>query len=361
MRLPLSRFTTTKNRKVTTTKPLHILYIGNRLSVHGSTPTNIETLGPRLEQEGYKVYYASSKLNTVSRFTDMLLHIIQHARQANVVLIDTYSTSAFYFAWASALMCKALRLPYIPILHGGNLPDRIDNSPVLTRQLLGNSYTNIVISGYLQHCLDKKGFKNQLIPNNIDLSEYPFLHRAHVAPKLLWVRAFHKTYNPQLAIKVLHALLRQYPGAMLTMVGPEKDGSMAQCKALAQQLGVSDQVRFTGRLDKKEWIALSQSCDIFINTTNFDNLPVSLIEAMALGFPVVTTNVGGIPFLIDDDMNGILVMPDDPVAMVAAITGLLEDNNKAASVSLAARKKVEMFDWQTIKKKWHALFSSMSN
>lgn len=344
-----------------TPSPINILYVGNRLSGHGSTPTNIDTLGPQLEQEGYNLYYTSDKLNRFRRFTDMLSSIFRHAKQAKIVLIDTYSTDAFYFAWASSLLCRALHVPYIPILHGGNLPQRISGSPILSRQLFGKSYTNIVISGYLKQCLDKGGFKSLLIPNNIDLSAYPFLHRTHLAPNLLWVRAFHKTYNPTMAIDVLALVLLHYPNARLTMVGPEKDGSMAECKQLAEKHGITNNIKFTGRLSKEDWISLAAHHDIFINTTSFDNLPVSLIEAMALGFPVVSTNVGGIPFLVEDKIEGILTSPGDVHEMSATILALLNDQEKAGSISLAARQKAEQFDWLFIRQKWNALFSALAN
>ena len=103
------------------------------------------------------------------------------------------------------------------------------------------------------------------------------------------------------------------------MVGPDKDGSLSVVKQKATDLDVLDSIYFTGRLSKKEWI--SKSCDFsfFINTTNADNTPVSVMEAMALGFPVITTNVGGIPYLFINGVEGIQVPANDANAMADAI------------------------------------------
>lgn len=337
-----------------------IVYIGNMLSGTGSTPTYIEILTPKLEEEGYTVHAASPKANFFLRFADML-NCIAKNKDANMVLIDTYSTKAFYFAWASALLSKRLGIKYVPILHGGNLPQRFAGSPGMCKQLFGNSYTNVAVSPYLQKTLQQYNYKNELIPNYIDIAQYPFKKREKIAPKLLWVRAFHKTYNPGMAVQVLAALCNGYPGATLTMVGPEKDGSMEQCKKLAATLKLDDKISFTGKLSKKEWIALSAEHDVFINTADFDNTPVSLLEGMTLGLPVVSTNVGGIPFLITDKLNGLLVEKGNAREMSQAIIHLVNNSNNAIMLARNAREKIMSYDWDIVKEQWNTLLQGSVN
>ena len=96
---------------------------------------------------------------------------------------------------------------------------------------------------------------------------------------------------------------------------------------------------------------------VFINTTNFDNTPVSVIEAMALGIPVVSTNVGGLPFLIDNGTDGLLVQPRDANAMVEAIIKLKNDTDLMTELVNNARYKVEDFAWNAVKPRWEALLS----
>ena len=341
-------------------KQLHILYIGNKLAEHGRTPTSIDTLGPLLEQEGHTVYYASNKLKQSARLQHMLLSIWKYRKQVDLVLIDTYSTTAFNYAWMAATVCRWLGIQYVPILHGGNLPARFQSSPGKCKAVFGNSAINIAVSPYLLHYLEQAEYKGTVIENSIALENYSFRHRAQVRPQLLWVRSFHETYNPQLAVHLVHQLKQQYPDVQLTMVGPEVDGSMEKCKQLAEDLGVELHITFTGKLSKDKWTSLAQSKDIFINTTNYDNLPVSVLEAMALGLPVVSTNVGGIPYIITDKQNGLLVHADDVVDMAAAVTQLLSDNSMAAAISKNAREYAEQYDWNIIKNKWHNLLQSIA-
>ncbi len=158
-----------------------------------------------------------------------------------------------------------------------------------------------------------------------------------------------------MAIRVLAMLSQTCPDARLTMVGPEKDGSLAECQKLVVELGVQDRVTFTGKLSKQEWIDLSKDHDIFLNTTRFDNLPVSLIEAMALGLPIISANVGGIPFLISDGENGLLVADGDVIKMHACIVRLLTDPALRAGITVNGRMHAEQFDWGNIRHKWFSI------
>jgi hypothetical protein len=106
-----------------------ILYIGNKLSAHGNNLSYIETLGPLLEDSGYVLSYASDHSNKAFRFADMLISVFNQSRKVDVVIIDTYSTLNYWYAIAVAKLCVVFGIPFIPILHGGNLPHRINTSP----------------------------------------------------------------------------------------------------------------------------------------------------------------------------------------------------------------------------------------
>jgi glycosyltransferase involved in cell wall biosynthesis len=329
-----------------------ILYIGNKLSKHGFTPTNIETLGAFFEKEGYQMFYASDKKNQVLRFLDMGYSVIKHQKKVDYVLIDTYSTTSFWYVLMVSQLCRIFKLRYIPILHGGNLPHRLDNSPKLSKLIFNHSFKNVAPSGYLLDAFQKRHFPNLVfIPNTIDLMDYPYgITQDTTIPKLLWVRSFAALYNPKMAVDVLKSLQKQYPTAELCMVGPNKDGSLEITRAYAKRQNVV--VTFTGRLSKTEWVTLSEKYNVFINTTNFDNTPVSVIEAMCLGLPVVTTNVGGIPFLLQHQKTALLVDADATTQMTEAIITLTQNPNLRNTLVENARTYAQSFDWQQVKQKW---------
>lgn len=338
-----------------------ILYIGNMLLPHGGSESVIETLTPRLA-EYFDIKAFSSKKNKVFRLIEMLGATIFFSRKAKVVLIDSYSSPmAFVYTIAVSQLCRLLNLPYIPILHGGDFPNRLHCWPKICHMVFLHAWINAAPSAYLQAAFKEKGFKTILIPNAIELANYPFKLRNTSSPNLLWVRSFDSIYNPQMAIHILNLISKSIPDARLCMVGPDKDGSLENCKELAKKLGVLKKVQFTGLLSKADWIKLSKNYNIFINTTNFDNTPVSVIEAMALGLPVVSTNVGGIPYLLKNEVDGLLVNPNDIEEMANQIIRILNNRDLNIKLSINARKKVEIFDLAKIKCLWVELLSKINN
>ncbi|MGQ7945222.1 glycosyltransferase family 4 protein [Flavobacterium sp. WC2509] len=328
----------------------NLLYIGNKLSKHGVTPTTIEILGPFLEQEGFSVKYSSSQKNKILRLIVMLWNVFQY-RKVDFVLIDTYSTNNFWYAFAISQLCRLLKIKYIPILHGGNLPFRLKKNPKICKMIFKHSFQNVAPSLFLVNEFKAEGYDNVIhIPNAIELDKYPFLERKKAVPNLLWVRSFAKIYNPIMAVEVFASLKERYPEATLCMVGPEKDGSLLGTKQRAKELNV--EVSFTGKLSKEDWIAISKNYSIFINTTHFDNMPVSVIEAMSLGLAIISTNVGGIPFLLKNEKEALLVPDEDVDKMEEAIIRLMEDPDLFSVITTNARNKSKQFEWQEVREQW---------
>ncbi len=332
---------------------MKILYLGNKLSKHGINKTTVETLGENLSQSGFTIVSYSSKKNSILRILDMLFGILKH-KNASYVLIDTYSTSAFWFAFFTSQLARILNIKYIPILHGGNLPNRLISNPKLCKMLFNNAFTNVSPSEYLKFHFEEFGISNVIcIPNAINVSEYEFKERQVFAPNLIWVRAFSAIYNPKMAIDVLSLLQEKYPSATLTMVGPDKDGSLETIKNYADKLNLK--VNFTGKLSKQEWTDVAKNHDIFINTTHFDNTPVSVLEAMALGLPVVSTNVGGLSFLISHQKNGYLVNDTNASEMAEQIEEIIKSPSQTIEIITNAKNMISAMDWKVVENQWSNL------
>ena len=327
-----------------------ILYIGNNLAKKTNYATSMDVLSRLLSIEGFTIYKSSSKSNTFFRLLEMCYDLVRYRSIVDYVLIDTFSTANFYYALLTSQLCRFFSLKYLPILHGGNLPYRLKQNPRLSSLIFKNSYQNIAPSGYLKYEFEKEGYKTILIPNVIPIANYTFKERKKIAPKLLYLRAFAKIYNPSMAVEVLKELKKTYPKAILCMIGPDKDGTLDDVLQLINTYKLEDSVEITGVLSKEEWHEKSEDYDIFINTTNVDNTPISIIEAMALGLPIVSTNVGGLPYLIENNRDGILVDKNNSSAMTNKIIEIISKNN--SSLAKKARIKAEFFDWSSVRNQW---------
>ena len=231
-----------------------ILYIGNNLVKKTNYATSMDILSSLLKLEGFTIYKSSSKSNKILRLLEMCFAIFHYSTKVNYVLIDTFSTSNFYYALLTSQFCRLFKINYLPILRGGNLPYRLKQNPRLSSLIFNNSYQNIAPSGYLKYEFEIKGYTTLLIPNLIPIANYTFKERKKITPKLLYVRAFASIYNPTMAIEVLKELKKKYPKAILCMIGPDKDGTLKDVKHLINTYDLQDSVEITGVLSKKNGI-----------------------------------------------------------------------------------------------------------
>jgi glycosyltransferase involved in cell wall biosynthesis len=274
-----------------------------------------------------------------------------------IAQIEVFSGRSFVWAEAACALLSWLRKPYILALHGGRLPEFARRRPARVRRLLERAHAVVAPSRYLHEQMAPFVRNVMLIPNPLSLSEYPFLQRRKVEPRLIWLRAFHEIYNPSLAARVMALLADDVPHVRLTMVGRDKsDGSLQRTRAIASGSKVSDRIEIPGGVPKTEVPSWLQKADIFINTTNVDNTPVSVMEAMACGLCIVSTNAGGVPYLLEHEHDALLVPTDDAPAMAAAVRRILNEPDLAARLSTNARRKAETFDWSVVLPSWNALF-----
>jgi Glycosyltransferase len=142
------------------------------------------------------------------------------------------------------------------------------------------------------------------------------------------------------------------------MAGKDK-GLEYETRRLAEALGLNGAVHFPGFLDMAAKVREGNAADIYINTNHVDNMPVTVVEACAMGLPVVTTAVGGIPDLLTDGETGLLVPDNDDQAMTAAIHRLLNEPALATRLSTNGRQLAERSSWEKVRPLWEQLFAEV--
>ncbi len=338
---------------------LRLGFVGHMV---GRNPGYITTQGQILadlfEEAGYSVVSFSPLLNKYRRLADIVGTLTRQRRNIDVLIVEVYGGLSFIAEDIASWLGQRFGHRVVMWLHGGAMPEFMARYPQWARRVLGRADVIVTPSEFLARAVAPYGLQAHVIPNVVDLSAYPFRHRQRVSPRLFWMRTFHPFWNPLMAVRVLARLRASVPAASLVMAGRDK-GFEAEARQLAQQLGLNGAVRFAGFLDMVEKVREGQAADIFINTNRVDNMPVAVLEACAMGLPVVATAVGGVPDLLKDSETGLLVPDDDDKMMVEAIKRLLNDSELAGRLSANGRLLAERSAWEQVRPQWEQLFAEL--
>ncbi|MCL4441282.1 MAG: glycosyltransferase family 4 protein [Firmicutes bacterium] len=286
---------------------------------------------------------------------------IRKRKDYQLAVVEVFSGPSFLWAEVVCWSLRLLNKPYVLTLHGGNLPAFSQRWPKRMRFLLQKAAKITTPSRYLKDNLSLYSHQIQYLPNALDLLNYSFRVCSRPAPRISWLRALRYIYNPVLALRTLGLLAVEFPSIHLDMIGPDqKDGSLELVLKTADKFGVQDNVRLVGGVPKREVPSRLAQSDIFLNTTNYESFGVTVMEAAACGLCIVTTNVGELPYLWKDGHDALLVPPDDPEAMAAAVRRILTEPGLAERLSRNARQKAEQFDWSLILPQWEALLTAVA-
>ena len=209
-----------------------ILFVGNFLCKHGYNPTYLELLLEDLKH--YPIHSVSSLKNKLLRLMHMVTAFYRNIFSIRLLVIDTYSTFAYNYALVISIISRIHRKPYILNLSGGDLGSRLIDSNSF-KAILKHSHLNISPSKFIYEKLQEHNIESLYIPNYVNLELYNYSSRSSYSPRLLWIRSFHKIYNPEMAIETLRLLQKTYPDCHLCMVRPAKDNSLFKIKKLVEK------------------------------------------------------------------------------------------------------------------------------
>lgn len=333
-----------------------LCFVGPMVGCHpGYVTTQGLVLSRQFAKADYPVIATSSTINRYLRLIDITLTLIRMRKSVDILSLEVYGGNSFVVEDVASFLGKLFGFKIAMVLHGGDIPHFVEKFPRWSHRVLARADVLVTPSTYLARALTQHGLQSQIIPNVIELDAYPYRERSQINPRLLWMRTFHPVWNPAMAIRTLHKLKKHVPEASLVMAGQDK-GMQSEMLALASSLGIADAVQFPGFLNMEGKLREGDAADIFISTSTTDNMPVAIIEACAMGLPVVTTRVGGIPDLLIEGETGLFVESGDDDAMVNAILRLLRDPVLTQRLSTNGRKLALRSSWSEVRKQWEQLF-----
>lgn len=207
------------------------------------------------------------------------------------------------------------------------------------------------------------GFTPEVIFNGVDTGQFrritldPALRPNGVAadaPLLLLVGRLQPWKGVEYAIRALCDI----PRAVLLVAGEGVD--RPRLEALAVESGLRDRVFFLGAIPRDELPRYYSSVDLLVATSfASETFGIGLVEAQACGLPVVASRFGGFPEVVDEDHTGLLVEPQNPAALAAAVNSLLADPARRHAMGEAAPTWAAQFSWQAVGERVEAAYRTI--
>lgn len=277
-------------------------------------------------------------------------------RLPRVDVVHAFSASYWSFLLApfpAMLVGRLFRKRVILNYRSGEAPDHLANWPV-SRACMRLAHEIVVPSGFLVDVFGEFGLQARVVANFVDASHLVFRERSRLRPVFLSNRNLEALYNVACTLRAFARIQSAVPDAQLIVVG---DGAQrAELERLSAELRLRG-VEFVGRVAPDRMGAMYDRADIYLNSPNIDNMPSSVIEAFACGLPVVTTNAGGIPFIVEHERTGLMVEAGDHAAMADAALRVLRDPLLAARLTSAARREVDArYVWSEVRAAWERVY-----
>lgn len=341
----------------------------------GGVTTQVETLSRCLRGDGVDVRPVDTNVQALRRLGRLgrwLLPLGQLAavpwrlwratRGADLIHVHLASFWGFYLPMLAIGLVRHLRhLPVVASYHGGMAEQFVAGHRPRVQALLRPVDLLLTSSQAIAAAFAPLGVQPVILPNVVDLAQFsprpggPRDLTVQPAPLLLWIKRFDNASNPALMVRAYALVLQQVPGARLTMIG---DGQRrAEIEALATELNAP--VEFAGRVSFEALQAAYARADLFVSSSAVDNQPNTLLEASALGLPIVATAVGGVPEMVHDGVDALLAPPDDPAALAQAILRLLREGGLAERLSQAALANAQRFTWPAVRPQVAAVYGKV--
>jgi L-malate glycosyltransferase len=283
--------------------------------------------------------------------------LVRDISDADVVHIFSAAYTSFLLAPLPALLvARALGRPVVLNYHSGEGPDHLRRSPLARRTLRGADAV-VVPSRFLAEAFATHGIDAEVIPNGIDTARFAYRERTGGGARILSTRNLEPLYNVACTIRAFQRVQQHRPDATLTVAG---DGSQsAALHRLAASLALRG-VTFLGRVPPRDMPRIYAEADIYLQTPDLDNMPLSVLEAFASGLPVVSTDAGGVSAMLTDRQHGLLAPLDDDEAAADRVRRLLDDPSLARTLARQAFATCGAYTPDAVIARWRSLYRRLA-
>lgn len=301
------------------------------------------------------VKYVRTVLTSIAYVASLLRRV----RRYDVIHVFSASYSSFIIAPTPAILVARLYGKKIVLNYrSGEAEDHLTRWRRTALPTIRLVHEIAVPSGYLVDVFARFDLHARSIYNFVETERFRFRPRRPLRPVFLSNRNLEPLYNVGCILRAFAIVQRRFPDATLTVAG---DGSQrAELERLARELNLNH-TEFIGRVEQARMPELCERADIYLNSSDIDNMPGSIIEAYAAGLPVVTTDAGGIPYILTDGETGLMVSRGDHEALAAAAVRLLEDAELTERLVSNALAACRQYSWAAVRDEWLKLYFELAD
>jgi glycosyltransferase involved in cell wall biosynthesis len=286
-------------------------------------------------------------IRSIVRWPVFLVRLLVTVPRVDVVHVLSASWLSFLLFTAPAILLGRILNRWIVLhYHGGEAEPFFARWPRLVRFVARRANAILVPSPFLQTAFSTVGLQAAVVRNICDLSRIEFNPSTSLTPRFIVTRHLEPIYNVGCIIRAFAVIKERYPRAELLILGGGSEKT--SLKRLTTNLALDDSVQFLGYVPSELVPHVYGQVSILLNASNADNVPISILEAFAAGLPVVTTRAGGIPLLVQDGRNGLLVDLNDHLGMARQVFRLLEEPELAHSLTRHGRETAMLHSWHAV-------------
>lgn len=325
-----------------------VLIIANYQPSVGGISVQVDLLHKYLNSEhGYIADIFSLKGSIVKRIF-LILKLFITARKYDVLHIHACSDRGFLPAIVGAYVGKICRKKIILTYHGGGADAFFARKIKLVRKTLQKFDSVIVLSGYLKNIFDTYNLPCIVIPNIAEFDANLYKAKTNIEPKYISVRHLRELYNVKCILKAFEIVKKEIPFATLTILGDGDQKEMLQHWVNEHNL---KDVIFVGAVPHNKMNEYLLQNDIFLSAPKTDNMPMSILEAYNAGLLVISSNVGGVPYILEDNKAGLLFESDNAEELASNMIQAVQNEQHTIEMIYSAYQSLDMYKWENIREK----------
>ena len=329
-----------------------ILLITNYKPNTGGISVQVGLLHKKLCEEGIVSNIFSTEGTWFYRLF-VLFKLMFEGKNFDVFHIHGCSHLGFFPIAVGVIAGKIFKKKLVVTYHGGDAGNFFKKHKFLARYFLTKSDTNIVLSGFLGEVFEKYSIPYTVIPNIMELSEEQIFLRENILPNYISVRTLFNIYNIGCILNAFKIVQQKYPEATLTLLG---DGDCRErLENQAKELNLQN-IHFVGKIGNHEIYNYLSKADVFVSSSIIDNQPVSILEAYNAGVLVVSSRVGGIPYMVKDSKTGLLFESNNHNELAEKMILAITEQELSKNMILNANKELKNYSWEKIREKLLPLY-----